>query len=159
VCLLNGGLFPETHRALLTQRLLASPLGALVARLASYRSFAASMRRVWGSHPISDDELRAMWQLVTTNDGRLVMPKLIGYMAERRRHRERWVDALTGATVPIRLVNGLLDPVSGAHMLVRYRELVASPDIVELPDVGHYPQVEAPDAVVAAVTALFDSGG
>ena len=27
VCLLNGGLFPEVHRALLAQRLLLSPLG------------------------------------------------------------------------------------------------------------------------------------
>jgi len=33
-CFLNGGLFPETHHALLTQRLLMSPIGELVNRLA-----------------------------------------------------------------------------------------------------------------------------
>jgi pimeloyl-ACP methyl ester carboxylesterase len=87
-----------------------------------------------------------------------VLPKLIGYIAERRAHRERWVGALVDTQVPIRLINGLADPVSGAHMLVRYRELVAQPNIVELPGVGHYPQVEAPDAVVHAIRAHFTSG-
>ncbi|MBS1121284.1 MAG: alpha/beta hydrolase [Deltaproteobacteria bacterium] len=156
-CLLNGGLFPETHRALVTQRLLASPLGPLVARVSSYRTFASTMRRIWGAHPPSDAELRAMWQLVTENGGLGVMAKLIGYMAERKRHRERWVRALVESTLPIRLVNGLADPVSGAHMVARYRELVPHPDIVELPGVGHYPQLEAPDAVLAAALELFSA--
>jgi pimeloyl-ACP methyl ester carboxylesterase len=44
----------------------------------------------------------------------------------------------------------LLDPVSGAHLVKRYRELVASPNVTELPDVGHYPQTEQPDAVLSA---------
>src|SRR6185436_3629645 len=65
VCLLNGGLFPETHRPLPTQRLLASPLGPVLARLTTYRTFAAAMRRIWGAHPVAEPELRAMWQLVT----------------------------------------------------------------------------------------------
>ena len=47
-CLLNGGLFPETHRALLTQKLLASPIGFLIARLSTYGTFAKAMRRIWG---------------------------------------------------------------------------------------------------------------
>lgn len=151
VCLLNGGMFPEAHRPLLTQKLLASPLGPLLARLSSYRTFAQAMRRIWGSHPVSEAELRGMWQLITTHDGMRVMPKLIGYMAERRRHRERWVGAVVDAAMPVRLINGLDDPISGAHMVARYRELVSNPDVVELPGVGHYPQLEAPGDVQRAV--------
>lgn len=155
VCLLNGGMFPEAHRPLVTQKLLASPLGPLIARLSSYRTFARAMRRIWGSHPVSEAELRGMWQLITTHDGMRVMPKLIGYMAERRRHRERWVGAVVDAAmpgrVPVRLINGLDDPISGAHMVARYRELVPNPDVVELPGVGHYPQLEAPGDVQRAV--------
>jgi hypothetical protein len=49
VCLLNGGLFPEAHRARLAPKLLASPLGPLIARLSSYRTFAGTMHRIWGS--------------------------------------------------------------------------------------------------------------
>jgi pimeloyl-ACP methyl ester carboxylesterase len=154
-CLLNGGLFPETHRPLPTQRLLASPLGAVVARLTTYRTFAAALRRIWGTHPVAESELRAMWQLVTHDHGLRVAPELIGYMAERRRHRERWVGALTNAAAPLRLIDGLLDPISGAHMVARYRELVPRPDVVELPSVGHYPQLEAPEAVLSAVVDFF----
>jgi len=154
--LLNGGLFPETHRALLAQKLLASPLGPLLARLSSYRMFASNMRAIWGKQPLSDEELRGMWQLASMNDGMRVMPKLIGYMAERRQHRERWVRPLVEPPCPIRLVNGLVDPISGAHMVARYRDVVSAPDVVELPDVGHYPQLEAPDAVRDAVIALFE---
>jgi pimeloyl-ACP methyl ester carboxylesterase len=155
VCLLNGGLFPEAHRPLLAQRLLASPAGPFLARRSSYRMFVASMRKIWGEQPPGDVELRCMWQLIVENDGPSVMPKLIGYMRERRANRARWVGALTTARVPIRLVNGLLDPISGAHMVARYRELVPEPDVIELPKVGHYPQVEAPAEVADAALALF----
>ncbi len=155
VCLLNGGLFPETHRALVTQKLLASPLGPLVARLGGYRAFARAMRNIWGKHPVSEAELRAMWQLVAEHDGPAVMPKLIRYMAERRAHRERWVGALVSASAPLRLINGVLDPISGAHMVARYRQVVPRPDVVELPRVGHYPQLEAPGAVLAAILEHF----
>ena len=154
-CLLNGGLFSETHRALPLQRLLASPLGPVLARLTSERTFSATMRRIWGTHPPDSAELSAMWRLVTHDRGLLVMPELIGYMAERRRHRERWVGALTRAKVPLRLIDGLADPISGAHMVARYRELVPEPDVVELAGVGHYPQLEAPEAVLSAVIDFF----
>ena len=150
-CLLNGGLFPETHRPVLTQQLLASPVGRVIARLSSYPTFRRTMKGIWGGTPPSDGETRAMWALINEHDGMRVMPKLIGYMAERRRYRERWVGALVETKTPIRLIDGIDDPISGAHMVARYRELVPNADIVELPGVGHYPQVEAPAAVQAAV--------
>ncbi len=158
VALLNGGLFPETHRPLLTQKLLASRLGPLVARVSTFRTFAAAMRRIWGQAPLPDHELATMWALVIAGDGRRVMPALLGYIAERRRHRARWVGALTGTTIPIRLIAGMRDPISGAHMVERYGALVPHPDVVELPTVGHYPQLEAPEAVLAAVLAGFAAG-
>lgn len=146
--LLNGGLFPETHKPLLLQKLLAGPLGSLVARLTTRTKFIANMRRIC-AQPLADSEVDAMWQLLISNEGVEALPKLIGYMEERRRQRERWVGALQKSAIPIRLINGLDDPISGAHMVVRYRELVPSADVVELPGIGHYPQVEAPAAVVA----------
>jgi pimeloyl-ACP methyl ester carboxylesterase len=156
VCLLNGGLFPEAHHPLITQKLLASPLGPLLSRLGGYRAFSRSMRNIWGEHPVSTDELRTMWSLITTHDGQAVMPKLIGYMAERREHRERWVGALVSATAPLRLINGSVDPISGSHLAARYREVVPRPDVVDLPRIGHYPQLEAPGAVLAAVLEQFE---
>lgn len=147
--LLNGGLFPETHRPLPVQRLLASPIGGLVARMMRYPQFARSMQRIC-CRPLAETDLRALWQLIEYHDGRAAIPRLIRYMAERRVHRERWVGALVDPPVPVRLVNGSADPISGAHMVARYRELVPDADVVALPGIGHYPQLEAPEAVVAA---------
>ncbi|QDR37101.1 alpha/beta hydrolase, partial [Pseudomonas aeruginosa] len=39
-------------------------------------------------------------------------------------------------------------PISGAHMVERYRQLVADADCVLLDGIGHYPQIEAPAAVL-----------
>ena len=147
-CFLNGGLFPETHRPRLIQKLLRSPLGPLVTRLINRRSFARSMTALFGpGHPPSEDELDAFWVLVTAEGGHRLAHKLIHYMAERIQRRQRWLDALCDARCPLALINGSADPVSGAHMVARYRELVGTGYIAELSGIGHYPQVEAPDLV------------
>jgi pimeloyl-ACP methyl ester carboxylesterase len=151
VCFLNGGLFPETHRPVLIQKLLLSRVGPLVAKLPNKTAVARNMRRIFGQQTQPDAALiDAFWALMTANDGLKVFPQLIGYMPERRLRRARWVGALQATSVPLKLIDGSHDPVSGTHMVQRYRELVAHPDITELPGIGHYPQVEAPHEVLAA---------
>ena len=71
-------------------------------------------------------------------------------------HRERWVGALQQSAVPLGLINGAVDPVSGAHMVARFLEVVGEPAYrISLPIVGHYPQVEAPAEVIAAYRAFL----
>lgn len=162
VCLLNGGIFPEAHRPLRTQTLLASPIGPLLARFSGRGRLAASMRAIAGTRPPPPDELAAMWTLVARERGTRVLPALLDYIAQRRAYRDRWVGALVDAStgpaparLPVRYVCGMADPISGAHMAARYRELVPSADVVELAGVGHYPQLEAPERVLVAVLAGF----
>jgi pimeloyl-ACP methyl ester carboxylesterase len=159
-CLLNGGLFPETHRATRTQKLLASPVGSLIARAATESTFGRGLAAVFGprTQP-SAAELHDFWRLHAESDGSGVMHLLIGYMAERRAQRARWVGALQRTPVPLRVVNGPEDPVSGAHMVARYRELVPAPDVVVLPGIGHYPQVEDPDGVLRAFVEFHERLG
>ena len=76
------------------------------------------------------------------------MHRLIRYIVERRENRSRWVGALQQANCPIRLIDGLDDPVSGKHMVERYRELIPRADVVELAGCGHYPQLEKPEDVL-----------
>lgn len=159
VCLLNGGLFPESHRARPVQRLLLGPFGWLVLRLISERAFGHSMRQVFGPDtPPSAAELAAFWALANERGGIRVYHRLIRYIEDRRAHRERWVGALRDAPVPLRLIDGVHDPVSGGHMVQRYRELVPDPDVVELP-CGHYPQIESPVETLAAVEAFLAGKG
>lgn len=152
VCFLNGGLFPETHKARLIQKLLLSPLGPLVNRLATKSTFDKSFSAVFGPNTKpSPEQLESFWKLINHNGGRHVFHNLITYMSDRRRHRERWVGALRDSLVPIGLINGSADPVSGSHMVERYRDVVSRDHFtVELPNIGHYPQVEAPAQVLEA---------
>lgn len=151
VCLLNGGIFPEAHRPLPIQRLLSSPVGPLVARLSSRATFATSMRRIFGpARPPTPAERDGWWALITQADGRAALASLSRYRQERRQRRARWVGALRATRVPLRLIVGTADPIAGAGMAARYRQLVPRPDVVELAGVGHYPQVEAPGLVLEA---------
>jgi pimeloyl-ACP methyl ester carboxylesterase len=158
ICFLNGGLFPETHQPRLVQRLLASPVGPLLGRLTGKRAFCRGMAAIFGERtPPSQAFLDELWTLLRHDDGHRVVHHLLGYMKERRRHRERWVGALIRTRVPRRVIDGAVDPISGAHMVARYRELVPDPDTVLLAGIGHYPQVEDPDAVLAAFLAFVET--
>lgn len=150
ITFLNGGLFPETHRARVVQKLLATPLGPLLASLSGRRSFDRTMRGIFGpdTQP-TDDELEALYALVGGHEGRRALAGLIHYMGERRAHRTRLVTPIIRSTVPMRFINGVHDPISGAHMLDRLLALRPDADVVRLP-VGHYPQLEAPEAVLEA---------
>ena len=84
-------------------------------------------------------------QVFKFNNGRKIAYKLIRYMLEREKYRERWVGSLQKTKVPLRLINGLADPVSGAHLVKRFREIMPPSDIIELVDIGHFPHFEVPD--------------
>ncbi|ABI73451.1 alpha/beta hydrolase fold [Shewanella frigidimarina NCIMB 400] len=151
VCFLNGGLFPETHKPLLIQTLLLSPLGPLVSKLINKQKFAVNLQRIFGpSTPPTPQVIDALWQLLNHNNGLAVMHKLINYITQRKQHRERWVGAIINSTIPIKLIAGVKDPISGQHMIDHYRKLIPHADVTELPTLGHYPQVEDANAIIAA---------
>lgn len=156
IVFLNGGLFTEATHPLRVQRLLLGPFGPLVARMSSERTFFAGMRRVC-VRPLEDSELREHWQLLVRAGGRRVMPKIIRYIRERAEHRERWVGALQRTNIPICLIDGVEDPVSGADTAQRWRQLLPQLPVHELAGVGHYPQWEAPGAVLAAFESFHRS--
>lgn len=146
---LNGGLFPETHRPVLVQKLLLSPVGPLIGRLFSRKKLAANFAQVFGPHTRpSEAELDDFWNLIARDNGPAVMHRLIHYIPERRQQRDRWVAAMQKGGVPLRVIDGAVDPISGAHMVERYRELIPQPDTVLLEGIGHYPQTEAPCQVL-----------
>ncbi|MFC9278404.1 alpha/beta fold hydrolase [Streptomyces collinus] len=154
---LNGGLYPDLHRPLTVQRLLHGPLGPVLARAVTERGFRSSMGRVLG-RAVPDQDLHTMWESVSRDGGRLLAPRLLRYIDERRTHRARWVPALEEYRGPTLFVWGPADPISGAHVLPRIRERVPHATVTELagpPAVGHYPQVEAPDAVSEALEGFL----
>ena len=157
VTLLNGGLFPESHRPKLIQLLLNSPLGGAIVKVISKRSVDKSMRSIFGQHTQpSEQELEEMWQLISFNNGKRLFHKLIGYMTERKRFRDKWLNSLTHADCPIQLINGTADPISGEHMVKRFETLVSSENIQRLKDIGHYPQMEASESVSLGIISFIN---
>jgi pimeloyl-ACP methyl ester carboxylesterase len=149
VCLLNGGIFPEAHSRRLIQKLLLGPLGFIVSALSTKATLRSNFHNIFGPDtPPTPAEIDAFWQLLTHNNGRRVIHKVSQYLNEREQYRERWVDALQRCPVPLRLINGNFDPISGKQMVARFEELVTQADTISFPNIGHYPQTEAPELVL-----------
>lgn len=149
LCLLNGGLFPESYKPRLIQKLLMSPLGPLVSRLSSKNRLRKTFRNIFGPETqLTEKEIDECWELMTMNGGKAVIHKTICYMRERSVNADRWLSALQNTKVPMRLIDGAFDPISGIHLVNRYKELIQNPDVVVLDQIGHYPQLEAPDLIL-----------
>ena len=150
ICMLNGALFPETHRPILAQKILISPLGFLFGKLITDAIFKKSLASVFGpqTQP-TPGELEDFATLFKYHGGKWIAHKLIRYMTERARYRARWVGALEKMRPPFRMINGLEDKVSGKHLVERFREVVpGQTDIVELENIGHFPHLEVPEIVL-----------
>ena len=156
IILLNGGLFPETHMARPIQKMLLGRWGKFVNMLLSKKSLKKNLIEVFGPNTApSDQEIDAFWDIICHNNGKRCFHQTIHYMNDRIRNRDAWVNALINTSIPIRLVNGPEDPVSGRHLVERYKELVPNPDCVFLDNIGHYPNVEAPQEIIWQVNQYF----
>jgi pimeloyl-ACP methyl ester carboxylesterase len=160
VLFLNGGIFPGLHQARPVQRWLQRPVvGPLIARLMSERSFARSFGAIFSrQHPLDRAEASQHWQAIRARGGRRVMHRLIRYIAERERHRERWERSLDRAGSPLRFVWGTQDPVSGAPMAARIKERLPGSRLRELGEVGHYPHIETPAVVAEEIASMMEQG-
>ncbi len=150
VCFLNGALFPETHRPILAQKILISPIGFLFGRLISDGKFKKSLASIFGKNTQpTEDELNEFLEVFKYNNGRRIAHRLIRYMTERAANRERWVGALQRMNQPFRFIDGLADKVSGRHLVERFRALLPhQTDIIELEEIGHFPHFETPEIVL-----------
>ncbi|MSP62559.1 MAG: alpha/beta fold hydrolase [Myxococcales bacterium] len=156
VTLLNGGILVDRVRPILSQKLLRTlpgrVLSPLLPRALSRRAFDASLRRIAGpDRPPPDDELDTQFALVERDDGRRLLPHLIGYMREREIHRKRWRRALLTHPFPMLLLWGDRDPINPWSTV---EEIIAerpATEAVRLPRIGHYPQLEAPAEVAHRV--------
>jgi pimeloyl-ACP methyl ester carboxylesterase len=152
---LNGGLFYEVYTPRLAQTLLSrTPLGGVLARLrrtsVSRELTTRTINEMFGPNTKPSPELLDKFhEILEYNDGKRVVHKVGRFVLDREHHRNRWVRAMRQTTVPMRLINGPCDPNSGQHMADRYLEVIPEPDVVLLdPAIGHWPQIEAPGAVV-----------
>ena len=108
---------------------------------------------------VGADELAAQWEMISHLDGHLLLPRLIRYVEERRRHEARFTGAIERHPSPLNVVWGRDDPIAVAAMTDRLRS--SRPDIrlQVLDGVGHYPMLEAPSRFVGALLGDAGVGG
>ncbi|MFD0863568.1 alpha/beta fold hydrolase [Sungkyunkwania multivorans] len=150
ICLLNGGIIPESHQPRPIQKALIGPFGLLITPFLSKKKLKKNFHEIFGKEtPPSDEEIDEFYTLISFNRGKYVFHKLIRYMTERKMFRDRWVGALQNCPIPISMINGNQDPVSGKHLADEVRKLMPVIKMVDLPTIGHYPQTEAPEKVLS----------
>ena len=157
-CFLNGGLFPELHHARLIQKLLNSPLGFLLNGLLNKASLKKNFDKIYGDKKASDQEIDQFYELILHNDGKNIMHKLIRYINDRRNNAVRWKSAIIDAEIPLHVINGPLDPVSGRHLAEYCKQLLSPEKVTILEGLGHYPHDEAPDRVRDAYYNFLENG-
>ena len=157
VHVLNNGIVYAAYRPTRAQKLLAKPiLGAFVAGRLTKERLHMGLNSVRGSNKLDAAGFDELWVGMSRDNGHKLAHRHIGYNAERAVHHRRWEEALFGYDGPIQLIWGLADPVSGRHVLELARPRLPEARVVELADVGHFPQSEAPVEVAAAIRSGFE---
>ena len=158
--LFNGSMLLHLAKPTIGQKLLRSRLGPLFSRLTSERGFRAQFSRVFSAeHPLSAEEAADQWSLIAHNGGGRIGHLLVNYMAERERFTDRWHGAIRDWPRPLTLTWGLKDPVARVEVLDGLRELRPGVEVLELPELAHYPQIEAPRQVAAALDRALSTAG
>ena len=155
--LFNGSMLLHLAKPTPGQKLLRSRLGPLFARLTSERSFRAQFSRVFS--PAAPAQRRGGGRPVVaarpTTAARRIAHLTINYMAERERFTERWHGAIRDWPKPLTLAWGMHDPVARTEVLDGLRALRPGVETIELPDAGHYPQIEQPELISNAIDSAL----
>ena len=149
---MNGGLYPELHRPQPLQTALLDPeQGPQISQLVTEGLFIAGLAPTFAPGYDAAGDSEDIWAATSNDGGERIGHLLIRYISDRERHGERWTAALEAADVPLGFAWGMLDPVSGAHMAERIRERLPGAPFLAMEDVAHWPPLEAPDRVTAAL--------
>jgi pimeloyl-ACP methyl ester carboxylesterase len=160
VLLLNGSMVQRAASPTLGQRLLRGRFGPLVTQLSSERFFRDQFGSIFSpDHPLSAEEAADQWALIRFNGGHRLGHKLIGYMNEREERAKRWHGAIRTWPGYLEIGWGMLDPVATPEVLKAVRQLRPNAPVTEWPDLGHYPQIEDPEAVAELLRSVLSAAG
>ena len=113
--------------------------------------FAQGFRFLWADPSRTPEvDLRAIAYWMCWNGGLEVIGRIARYNLERRQFAERWRSIFQRVRLPMRIVWGDRDPIAVLEIGRRLAEMAQAP-LVVLENVGHYPQMEAPQQWAEAV--------
>lgn len=152
LALCNGSHIVElAHITPLQHALMTDDGAAAFAQSFDPEQFTSGFRFLWADPsrtPAADIRAIAYWMV--HNRGLDILSRIARYNLERTWYAERWRSILGRTAVPISVVWGDADPIAVLEIGRRLSEMSGGP-LTVLDGVGHYPQMEAPDAWAAAV--------
>ncbi len=156
VLLFNGSMVIEKASLTISQKLLRSRIGPLVARLSNSHAFRAQFSRLFSdTHPLSDAEAADQWSLLAVNGGDRIIDRLTYYLHERTSYAERWHGALRDWPGNLSLAWADQDPVCTEAVLQAVVGLRPNAPLTRWPELGHYPQIEDPASVAEVVSRVL----
>lgn len=151
----NGSMLIEMSQLLFTQKLLKHDFwGPILARLSNKFVFINSFKKLWADQSkINYEEFEVLWEMLIYNNGRKVLPRVTKYIEERKKFWHRWIGGLEQTDKHINLIWADKDPVAVIAMAYELKKKIKSNTVKVLPDIGHYPMLEAPEVYAEAVVA------
>ena len=156
VQLFNGSMVLEAASLTPGQKLLRGRLGPLAARLTNRHSFRLEFARIFSpGHPLTAEEAADQWCLLAHADGHRILDRLIYYLHERISLAARWHGALRDWPGWLELSWAALDPICTEAVLQAVLELRPAASLTRLPGLGHYPQLEDPQATIEVISQFI----
>lgn len=158
--LTNGSVIIERASLRPSQRILRGPFGPLMSRLTNERSFLRGFGKLFSAaHPLSAEEADAQWSLMARDGGQRILHLLCAYLNERVEFADRWHGAVRDWPQPLAFLWATGDPVATTSVLAGLQELRPAAEVVQLPGIGHYPQIEVPREFTRFALALLHLDG
>ncbi len=154
--LLNGGLLDGFYHPNKMQQLLVSRIsGPPLAKMLTKKMVQKSLSKIFpAKHQLAPETFEALWHGMSHQEGHKLAHIMLQYLRERQAHLPEWQVSLSDTTIPLNFIWGPEDPISGS-VLDQARLRFPSADISELPGIGHYPMLEAPEQVTQNLRRLF----
>lgn len=108
---------------------------------------------------IKEEEFEVLWEMLQTHSetGMRIWPRLSRYLLEREKFWHRWIGGLRRTDKHINILWADKDPIAILKMGKALREKIPSNTFRIIPNVGHYPMLEAPEVYAENVVDLVKS--
>lgn len=154
----NGSIFIDMAQLTAGQQMLLSLPDERLADSLGAGSMANGLQASFPDGRPAPEELEAMVALILLDGGDQLLPRIIRYIEERRRHQPRFTAGLVDYPGRMIVAWGDLDPIAVPAMADKLATLRAERghdvDLVHWPDIGHWPSVEDPDLVAGLLADL-----
>jgi pimeloyl-ACP methyl ester carboxylesterase len=119
-----------------------------------FNEYATGMLASFAPENRQQETVEIMTHQIFANDGDLVIDQILQYLLERKEFYDRWVGTFAHfRTAPLSIYWGVKDPVAVVAMADRIKTWNPTIDLYKLPHSGHWPSIENPDIIAAAIIA------